>query len=298
MYVRLCAVFEGLPAYDYEIIFCDDYSTDRTREEIAALCQRDHRVKAVFNARNFGFHRNVFTSLTYGSGDATFLLFGDLQDPPEYLPKFIELWEQGHQVVIGQRASSDEKGFMRVMRKVYYGLIGWLAETKQIERFTGYGLYDKSFVEVLKQIDDIQPYFKAVVAEYGMNIASVAYDQAKSSRGKSNFNFLRNYDFAMQGITSSTKLLMRLATFLAAIVGVICLGLSVFVLINKLIHPATYPLGQASISIGIFFLGAIQLFFIGVLGEYILSINTRVTHKPRVVVGQRLNFDVPEEQDT
>jgi glycosyltransferase involved in cell wall biosynthesis len=294
MFDRLSAVFrDDLPEYDYEIIFVDDFSTDGTRAEIRRLAELDSRVKAVFNARNFGFHRSVFSALMYGTGDATFMLFGDLQDPPERLPDFVRAWEAGKQVVIGQRRSSDEGFVMTALRHLYYAIIRWFSDSAQIPRFTGYGLYDRDFVNILGEIDDIQPFFKAVVAEYGLNIEIIQYDQAKSVRGKSNFNFLRNYDFAMQGITSSTKLLMRLATFIAAIVALLCLGFAIFVLVNKLINWDTYPAGEASTTVGIFFLGAVQLFFIGVLGEYILSINTRVTRKPRVVVGERVNFDTP-----
>ena len=289
---RLSAVFrDDLPQYDYEIIFVDDFSTDGTRAEIRRIAAQDPRVKAVLNARNFGFHRNVFSALTYGSGDATFMLFGDLQDPPENLPEFVRAWESGKQVVIGQRRSSDEGFVMTGLRHLYYAVIRWFSDTNQIPRFTGYGLYDREFIRILGEIEDIQPFFKAVVAEYGLNVEIVQYDQAKSARGKSNFNFLKNYDFAMQGITSSTKLLMRLATFIAAIVAIICLGFAVFVFINKLVNWDTYPVGEASTTVGIFFLGAVQLFFIGVLGEYILSINGRVTSKPRVVIGERVNFE-------
>lgn len=291
---RLTAVFvKDLPQYDYEIVFVDDFSTDGTRAEIRRIAALNPRVKAVFNARNFGFHRNVFSALTYGSGDATFMLFGDLQDPPENLPEFVRAWEAGGQVVIGQRRSSDEGPVMTGLRHLYYAVIRWFSDTTQIPRFTGYGLYDREFIRILAQIEDIQPFFKAIVAEYGLNVQIVPYDQAKSARGKSNFNFLRNYDFAMQGITSSTKLLMRLATFIAAIVGIVCLGVAIFVLVNKIVNWETYPVGEASTTVGIFLLGAVQLFFIGVLGEYILSINGRVTSKPRVVVGERVNFGTP-----
>lgn len=291
MYDRLVKIFtEQLSDYNYEIIFADDFSSDNTRQKIEVLCTKDTDVKAVFNAKNFGFHRNVFSSLTYGSGDAVFMLFGDLQDPPEMLPEFVKKWEEGKKVVVGQRSKSDEGPVMTFMRFLYYKVIDWFADTKQIDLFTGFGLYDREFINVLKEIDDIQPFFKAIVAEYGMDLEIVKYEQAKSERGKSNFNFWRNYDFAMQGITSSTKLLMRLATFVAMIVGIFCIGMSVFVLINKIINWNTYPAGTASVIIGIFFLGAIQLFFIGILGEYILNINGRIVKKPRVVIGRRINF--------
>ncbi len=294
MYDRVRTVFaERLPAYDFELIYVDDFSTDGTRAEVRRLCAADHRVKGVFNARNFGFHRNVFSSLQYGSGDATFMLFGDLQDPPENLPEFVERWEKGAKVVVGQRRSSDEGWFMTMCRHAYYKLIDWFADTPQIARFTGYGLYDASFVEVLAQIDDIQPFLKAVVAEYGVGLEIVQYDQAQSARGKSNFNFLKNYDFAMQGITSSTKLLMRMATFVAAVIGVVCLVIALVIVVQKLVDWNSYPVGEASRSVGLFFLGAMQLFFIGILGEYILNINGRIVRKPRVVIGERVGFDAP-----
>lgn len=299
MYERLLKIFnEELQNYDFEIIYVDDYSTDHTRTEIETLCNKDNRVKAIFNAKNFGFHRNVFSSLTYGSGDAVFMLFGDLQDPPEMLPQFVKKWEEGKKVIIGQRRRSDEGIVMTFMRFLYYKIIDMFSDTKQIDLFTGYGLYDKEFIAVLSEIEDIQPYFKAVVAEYGMDLEIIKYDQAKSERGKSNFNFLRNYDFAMQGITSSTKLLMRLATFVAVIIGLICIGISIFVFINKLLNWDTYPAGSASVIIGIFFLGAIQLFFIGILGEYILNINSRIAKKPRVVIGRKINFKKEDTDET
>ena len=232
----------------------------------------------------------MFSALSYGRGDATFMLFGDLQDPPENLPEFVRRWESGRKVVVGQRRSSDEGWLMTFSRFLYYKLIDWFADSSQIARFTGYGLYDREFVDILKDIGDIQPFFKAVVSEYGIDLDIVQYDQAQSVRGKSNFNFRRNYDFAMQGITSSTKLLMRLATYIAALVGVVCLGIAIFVFVNKIVNWNNYGVGEASTAIGIFFLGSIQLFFIGILGEYILSINGRITRKPRVVVGERINF--------
>ena len=288
---RVEAVFHNhLPGYAHEVIFVDDASLDNSEQLIADLCADDPSVKAVFNARNFGFHRNVIQSLTYGSGDAVFMLFGDLQDPPELLPEMVKQWEAGHKVVLGQRRSSDESFIMRQMRGLYYRIIGWFSDSQQIPRITGFGLYDRAFIDVIREIDDVQPYFKGIIAEYGMSLAMVPYDQERSGRGRSNFSFAKNYDFAMQGITSSTKTLMRMATFVSAVIGFICIGITAYVLINKLIHWQNYPLGQASITVGIFFLGALQLFFIGILGEYILSINSRVARKPRVVVAKTLNF--------
>jgi glycosyltransferase involved in cell wall biosynthesis len=291
MYRRLTAVFEEkLSEYDYEIIYVDDYSKDDTRQMVEALCGEDKKVKAVFNAKNFGFHRNVYQSLQYGSGDAVFLLFGDLQDPPEMLPEFVKKWEQGSQVIVGQRKKSDEGFIMQLFRRIYYKVINVLSDTEQIELFNGFGLYDRVFIDVCKKIDVLQPFFKAVVAEYGMNLCIVQYEQAKSNRGKSNFNFWKNYDFAMQGLTTSTKMLMRLATFVGGGVAILSIIIGIWVLVNKLLNWETYPAGTASILVGVFFIGAMQLFFIGILGEYILSINSRIDKKPRVIVEKKINF--------
>ncbi len=297
MYERLTKVFrEELPEYDYEIIYVDDYSPDNTRDEIRKLCQEDKRVKGVFNARNFGFNRNVFETMQYGSGDATFMLFGDLQDPPELLPKMVEKWEQGHKVVVGQKMKSKESKIMYTLRTLYYNVIGKLSDSQQIQHFNGFGLYDKVFIDVMRQIDDPNPYLKGLVSEFGMNICVIQYEQAKSERGSSGFNFMKYYDVAMLGITSYTKILMRVATFLGAILGIFSVGLAVFVLISKLLHWGSYPYGTAAILVGVFFIGAVQLFFMGILGEYVLSINTRTMRRPRVVIGEKLNFEEALEE--
>ncbi|PWT26185.1 glycosyl transferase [Butyrivibrio fibrisolvens] len=282
---------DQLSSYDYELILADDFSKDRTREIIARMCKEDKHVKAVFNMANFGFSRNVFSALQEMTGDAAFLVFGDMQDPPQLLPEFIKKWEAGCKVVIGQKTASDENKFMTFMRKRYYGLIRMLSERPQIEEFNGYGLYDKKFIDILRDIDDVQPYLKTVVSEYAPNHGVVYYHHQKSVRGKSNFNFYKNYDFAMEGITSSTKKLLRIATFLGAGLGLFSIIYSIYVFVMKLISPDSFPAGTASIMIGVYIIGSAQLFFIGVLGEYMLSVNLRTMKKPRVVVDKRLNFD-------
>lgn len=295
MYERLTVVFKkDLTNYDYEIIFVDDYSPDNTRLEIEKVCALDSRVKAVFNARNFGFIRNVFASLKYGDGDAVFMLFGDLQDPPENIPKFVEKWEEGYRVIIGQKTHSEESQFLFFWRTMYYKLIGALSATKQIQHFNGYGLYDKSFIDVMKQLDDPSPYLKGIVAEFSMKQYIIQYNQSDSNRGKSGSNFFKNYDLAMLGITSYTKTLMRIATFLGAGLGILSSVFAIFILVNKLLNWDNYPVGTATIIIGVFFIGAVQLFFTGILGEYILSINTRTMKRPLVVVEKFLNFDNEE----
>lgn len=295
MYDRLMKVFhDELSKYDYEIIFVDDYSPDNTREEIRKLCVYDKKVKAVFNARNFGFSRNVFAAMQYGTGDATFMLFGDLQDPPELLPEMVKRWESGSKVVVGQRTKGNENKLMYSMRKLYYKIMEILSDSKQIEHFNGFGLYDKSFIDILKKLDDPMPYLKGIVSELAIEQSIIPYEQMESLRGKSGSNFLKNYDLAMQGITSYTKILMRIATFLGVGLGILSAIFAIFVFINKIVNWDTYPIGTASMLIGIFFIGAVQLFFMGILGEYVLSINTRSMKRPLVVIGEKINFEEEE----
>lgn len=295
MYDRLTKVFrEQLPQYDYEIIYVDDYSPDNTRAEIRKLCSEDKRVKAVFNARNFGFTRNVFATLRYGSGDATFMLFGDLQDPPELLPEMVRRWEAGSKVVIGQRSVGNEPRLMYAMRSLYYKLIKLLGGANQVQHFNGFGLYDKSFINILKQLDDPAPYLKGIVSELAIEQSVIPYEQAESMRGHSGSNFMKNYDLAMLGITSYTKTLMRIATFIGAALGIVSAIFAIFILVSKLLNWNNYPYGTATIIIGVFFIGAVQLFFMGILGEYVLSINTRSMRRPLVVVGEKINFNETE----
>lgn len=296
MYDRLKAVFDNqLSNYDYEIIFVDDHSPDGTWKEIENICKLDKKVKGILNAKNFGFIRNIFFTLKQGTGDATFMLFGDLQDPPELLPDFVKKWEEGYKVVIGQKVKSEESKVLYFWRSVYYKFIGSLSSTKQIQHFNGYGLYDKNFIDTINNIDDPIPYLKGIVAEFSMNPYIIQYEQSESNRGRSGSNFFKNYDLAMLGITSYTKTLMRMATFVGGILGIFSLLFAIFIFINKLLNWNEYPVGTASIIIGIFFIGAVQLFFIGILGEYILSINTRVLKRPLVVVEKKLNFDEDNE---
>lgn len=297
LYDIIKQMFEGpLNEYDFELILADDYSKDGTRKKIRELCNRDKHVKALFNMSNFGFSRNVFSSMQEATGDAVFLVFGDMQDPPELLPEFVKKWEEGNKVVIGQKETSDEKRVMNGLRSMYYKVIRWLSDRPQIEECNGYGLYDKKFIQIMREIDDVQPYLKTVISEYAPDCTVIKYHHHKSGRGKSNFNFYKNYDFAMQGITSSTKKLMRISTFIGAILGIVSAIYAISVIVRKILFRDAFPIGMASIMVGVFLIGAMELFFIGILGEYMLSINVRTMRKPRVVVDEKINFEKPLEK--
>lgn len=285
-------MFENkLKQYDYELIFIDDYSSDNTRVELEKICKENKKIKAIFNAKNFGFNRNVFYSLTEGTGDAVFLVFGDLQDPPELLVDFIEKWEQGYKVILGQKLESKENKFVYLLRSIFYKMMDKMSQIKQIQHFNGFGLYDRDFIKVIKKIDDPQPYLKGIVGEFGMKQSIINYTQLESARGKSNFNFFKYYDVVMLAVTSYTKILMRIATFIGGFVGFLSVLVAIFILINKLLNWDNYPVGIAALTVGVFFIGAVQLFFIGILGEYILSINTRTLKRPLVVAEKKINFE-------
>jgi glycosyltransferase involved in cell wall biosynthesis len=286
-----------LSGYAYEIIFADDCSPDKgcTWKEIKRICGTDKRVKGVHNISNFGIIRNLFSCLKYGDGDAVFLLMGDMQDPPDLLPEFIRAWESGAKVIVGQKENAHENAIKRFYRKAYYKLIDLFAQKKQISNFTGYGLYDRSFIGILDCIDDMQPYLKGIVSEFGgEKVHVIPYTQRENTR-KSNLNFIRNYDYAMAGITGYAKNLLRACTFVGIGIGVMALFFSVLVLINKLRFWDDFQAGIPSVLIGVFFLGAVQLFFLGIIGEYILSINERSMKRPLVIADERLNFEAQGE---
>ncbi|MEY8233919.1 glycosyltransferase family 2 protein [Oscillospiraceae bacterium 50-16] len=292
IYQRINTVFEPYKRkYHLEIMFIDNFSTDSSRKIIIELSQKDSQVKAIFNSRNFGFTRSTFYGLTQATGDCAILIFADMQDPPEVIPKFIELWEQGNKVVVGIKTRSHENPFVYFMRSCYYRMIKKISEIDHINQFDGFGLYDRAFIDVLRNLDDSLPYLRGIIAELGFRRADVYYTQEKRQHGHTNFNFFKLYDLAMLGITSYSKIVMRIATLLGFSVAVISVCIASFTFIYKLFNWNSYPVGNAAISIGVFFLGAVQLFFIGLLGEYILNINTRVLHRPLVIEECRINFE-------
>lgn len=284
---------EALSDYDYEIIFIDNCSTDGTRDKIEGLCSNDPKVKAIFNVTNFGQFNSPFYAMCQSSGDCTICMCCDFQDPVEMIPRFVEEWEKGHKIVSGIKTSSRENRFIYFLRTVYYKLIKNMSDTKMIEHFTGFGLYDKTFIELLRQLDDPVPFIRGIVAEYGhgFNRIEVEYEQAKRRAGKTHNSFYSLYDAAMLSFTSYTKVGLRLATFMGFFASAVSLFIAVFYFVYKCLHWYTFNVGDAPLIIGMFFIGSIQLFFIGLLGEYILNINTRVIHRPLVVEERRINFD-------
>lgn len=279
-----------LPDYDYEIIFIDNDSTDGTRGMLRQLCADNPKIKAIFNAKNFGQSNSPFYGLTQTTGDCAILLCADFQDPVEMIPQLISKWEEGYKIVSCIKTTSKENKLIRFIRTCYYKLIKKFSDVEQIEHFTGFGLYDKAFLDVLRDLKDPTPFLRGVVAELGFKRIEIPYEQQLRRAGKSKNNFFSLYDLAMLSVTSYTKIGLRLATFMGFIVAFVSFAIAVFYMIIKFIHWDEYSMGVASLAVGLFFLGAVQLIFLGLIGEYILSINKRVMNHPLVIEEERINF--------
>jgi len=281
---------KNLPHYDYEIIFIDNCSKDKTRERLELLCAGDEKVKAIFNARNFGQSRSPYYGLMQTAGDCAVRLCADFQEPVEMIHRFVEEWEKGYKIVVGIKTSSKESKVMYALRSIYYKLVKKFSDVEQIEHFTGFGLYDRAFIEVLKKLDDPAPFLRGIVAELGWKRKDIEYVQQLRKSGKSKNNLYTLYDYAMLSVTSYTKIGIRLAVFLGAIAGFFSVVIGVLYLILKLLYWDKFPAGTAPMLIGMMFLGAVQLFFIGMIGEYILTINARLMKRPLVIEEKRVNF--------
>ena len=281
---------KNLPQYDYEIIFIDNDSQDNTRPLLRGLCAGNPRIKAIFNAKNFGQFNSPYYGLCQATGDCAILLCADFQDPVEMIPKLVAEWENGYKIVSAIKTASRENPIMRFLRTCYYKVIKKMSDVEQIEHFTGFGLYDQSFIEVLRTIDDSKPFLRGIVAEMGFQRKEIPYEQAKRRAGKTHNNFYTLYDAAMLSFTSYTKIGLRLATFIGFGIAILSGVIGLVYLILKIINWDKYPMGTAPQLIGMFFLGSIQLLFIGILGEYVLNINSRMMKRPLVVEAERLNF--------
>ncbi|MPM40686.1 Prophage bactoprenol glucosyl transferase [bioreactor metagenome] len=276
--------------YEYEIIFIDNYSKDKTRQLIVGLCQKNNNIKAIFNAKNFGQFNSPYYGLCQTTGDCTILMCADFQDPVEMIPKFIKEWESGYRIVCGIKTTSKENKIMYFLRSGYYKAIKKMSHVEQIEHFTGFGLYDRTFIKVLSDLNDPSPFLRGIVAELGFERKDIPYEQQKRRAGKTSNNLYKLYDAAMLSFTSYTKIGLRLATFAGFIFSGFSIIIALVYLILKLMYWDSFPMGTAPILIGVFLFGSIQLFFIGLVGEYIMNINTRVMNRPLVIEEKRINF--------
>ena len=284
-----------LPEYAFELVFIDNDSTDNTRPLIRKLCEKDKRVKAIFNARNFGQFNSPYYGMLQVTGDCVVEMVADFQDPVDMIPKYVREWEKGYKIVIGIKTSSKENKVMYWLRSCYYRTIKRLSDVEQIEHFTGSGLYDREFIEVLRNLNDPTPFLRGIVAELGYKRKEIPYEQPKRRAGKTHNNFYRLYDAAMLSVTSYTKAGLRLSTFFGFFCSLASMCIALIYLVMKLIWWDRFPAGMAPMLIGMLFLGSVQIFFIGLLGEYIMSINQRVMKRPLVIEEERLNFEAGQK---
>ena len=289
LYNRIKNVMMGSD-HNYEHIFIDNASTDHTIELLRALTTQDKHVKVIVNMRNFGHIRSPYYGLLQAKGDAVIILASDLQDPPERISDFIQKWQDGYKVVIGVKTQSQEAGLFYFLRTIYYRILRTLSDVELIEHFTGFGLYDQQVIEILRNLNDPYPYFRGLIAEIGFPIARIEFVQPRRKRGITKNNFYTLYDMAMLGLTSYTKIPLRLA----AMFGFLTAGISFLVglayLIYKLVFWVKFSVGLAPAVIGLFFLGSVQLIFLGIIGEYISAIYTQVIRRPLVIEKERINF--------
>lgn len=281
-------LIQDCPNYDYEILIIDNKSTDRTRELIRSICENDKKVKAIFNCKNFGQFNSPYYGIINTSGDCTITMCADFQDPVEMIPQFVKEWEDGYKIVIGKKTTSKENPFIFLLRGIYYKALRRMSKINLIEQFTGFGLYDKSFVETLRSLDDPTPFIRGIVAELGPEWKELEYTQPKRRAGKTHNNFFTLFDAAMLGFTSYTKVGMRLSFAVGMLTGAIGMFLFILGIIGYISSSSTATTNMLFATV--FLVGAMQFMFLGLLGEYVMSINSRSMNRPLVVEEERINF--------
>lgn len=290
LYERVKIEMAKLSNYTYEHIFIDNFSTDNTLLKLKNIASVDKNVKIIVNARNFGHIKSPYYGMLQADGDVVISLVSDLQDPPELIPDFIKKWEEGYKIVVGVKEKSEENIIMFSIRKLFYKTIDRISDTSQIQNFTGFGLYDRQFMDVLRNIQEPYPYFRGLVSEMGFSICQIPYLQPKRSKGNTKNNFFTLYDMAMLGFTSHSKVPLRMSSFIGFVVAFLSILIATIYLIYKILFWDNFQVGIAPLVIGFFFFGGVQLFFLGIIGEYISAILTQVKNRPLVIEKERINF--------
>jgi glycosyltransferase involved in cell wall biosynthesis len=290
LYEKVKIEMAKLSNYTYEHIFIDNFSTDNTLVKLKNIASVDKNVKIIVNARNFGHIKSPYYGMLQADGDVVISLVSDLQDPPELIPDFIKKWEEGYKIVVGVKEKSEENIIMFSIRKLFYKVIDRISDTSQIQNFTGFGLYDRQFMEVLRNIQEPYPYFRGLVSELGFSICQLPYLQPKRLKGNTKNNFFTLYDIAMLGFTSHSKVPLRMSSFIGFVVAFLSILIATIYLIYKVLFWDNFQVGIAPLVIGFFFFGGVQLFFLGIIGEYISAILTQVKNRPLVIEKERINF--------
>jgi glycosyltransferase involved in cell wall biosynthesis len=292
LYERITRVFaEELPEYSYELILIDNCSQDKTVEVLRGICREDARVKVILNNRNFGHLRSGYHVILQAKGDAIIAMASDLQDPPEMIPQFVRKWEAGYKIALAQKTTSEESPLFFFVRKAYYHLVNRLSDVPLVKNVTGFGIYDRCVIEKIRKIGDPYPYFRGLICDLGYEQALVPFNQPARKRGFTKSSFYILYDLAMLGFVSHSKVPLRLAIFSGFCVGAASFLVGLVYLVYKLLFWSSFQAGTAPVVIGLFFLGAVQLFFIGIIGEYVGAIHTQILRRPPVIEKERINFE-------
>jgi polyisoprenyl-phosphate glycosyltransferase len=291
LYSIVKVIFSKLKGYTFEHIFIDNASIDGTQEMLKKMADEDSKVKVIINSRNFGHIRSPYYGMLQANGDAVIMMAADFQDPPEMIPQFLKHWEAGYKIAIGVKNKSKEFPIMFLVRKIYYKLINKLADISMFENFTGFGLFDRKIVQILRAISDPYPYLRGMIAELGFDVAKVEFTQPRRERGITKNNFYTLYDIALLGITNHSKIPLRIAAFLGFLLSVGSLLVAMGYFVAKLVFWNHFSVGIAPLIIALFFFSSVQLFFIGIIGEYLGSIHTQVLNRPLVIEKERINFD-------
>jgi polyisoprenyl-phosphate glycosyltransferase len=290
LYLRVVAAMERCPQYDFDLLFIDNASPDRTVDVLRRLAANDRRVRVIVNTRNFGHIRSPVHGILQAEGDAVVALASDLQDPPELIPEFLARWEAGYKVVMGVKGKSEESPLFYALRTAYYSTLQRLSDIELVQHFTGFGLYDRKVIEILRTVGDPYPYFRGLIADIGFESARINYTQSKRRRGITKNNFYTLFDIAMLGLTNHSKVPLRFATLVGFVSGALSFLVGLFYLVFKLIDWNGFSVGMAPLVVGLFFFASVQLIFLGVVGEYVGSIHTQVLRRPLVVERERINF--------
>ncbi len=291
LYEQVLLQLKKFPQYDYEFIIADNKSSDDTRAVMRRIAAADKNFKCIFNSNNFGAARSGYNTYMQSSGDAMIGICSDLQDPPELIEQFIRKWEEGYDMVCGIKQGYEKPGLMTLIRKLYYLLLDSVSETPMIRNFHGFALYDRKVIEAMKKFHEVIPYTRGLISEIGFKRIELPYKQSPRLHGKSSYNLLGYYDYAMNGIVNYSKLPLRLAIFSGFFLGLASFFVAMAYLLLKLIYWDSFSFGLAPLMIGIFFFASVQLIFIGIFGEYIGAIWTQVKNRPLVIEEERINFD-------
>jgi glycosyltransferase involved in cell wall biosynthesis len=289
-YLKIKEVFQNIHGYTYEQIFIDNCSTDNTRMILEKIAAVDKNIKVIFNTRNFGHLRSWSYALLQAYGDAVILIACDFQDPPDLIPQFIEKWEEGYKIVLGQKTRSEEGRLMYAVRSLYYKIMKTISEFGHLDHVTGFGLYDQMVIEKFRELDDPHPYYRGIICDLGYEVELIEYTQPRRKGGKSSYNFFKYFDAAIEGITSTSKAPMRIASLGGLLLTGISISVLLLLIVLKIIYGDSINVGMVMIAAGLFLFGSVQLTFIGMIGEYIYNIQTKIDKRPLVVEQRRINF--------